>query len=72
MTAAQKRAISRWLHLFAGSALATYVYSPWSAIPAFQYAVKWVLIPAAILTGLWMWKGHLLRSMRKRSARTQA
>lgn len=41
--------------------IATYIYSPWGEIPAFQLLTKAVVIPLAILSGLWLWKGHLLK-----------
>lgn len=56
-----KRNAVRWLHIGVGSIIATYIYSPWGEIPAFQVFTKAVVIPLTILSGIWLWKGHLLK-----------
>lgn len=56
-----KRNVVRLLHLSVGSVIATYIYSPWGEIPAFQIATKAAIIPLTVLSGLWLWKGHVLR-----------
>lgn len=56
-----KRNIVRWAHLLTGGIIATYIYSPYSEIAAFQFIVKAVVIPLIILSGLWLWKGPLVR-----------
>jgi hypothetical protein len=61
MKSSAKRKVVRWLHIGAGGVIATYIYSPWGAMPAFQIAIKAIVIPLIILSGLWLWKGHLLR-----------
>ena len=46
-----------------------YIYSPFEEIPNYAPAVRFVFLPVMLLTGLWMWKGHLLRRLvSKRSA----
>jgi len=65
MKVAQQRNLFRWLHIIAGSIIATYIYSPWAEISLFQILTKFVVIPLLILTGMWLWKGHLLRRMMK-------
>jgi uncharacterized protein (DUF2141 family) len=61
MKATTKRNIFRWIHIGLGSIIATYIYSPWSQIPTFQLATKAVIIPLTILSGIWLWKGHLIK-----------
>ena len=61
MKSSTKRKVVRWLHIGAGSNIATYIYSPWSQIPSFQIFTKALVIPLTVLSGLWLWKGHLLR-----------
>lgn len=63
MKASTKRIAVRWLHIIVGSVIATYIYSPWGEIPDFQLATKAIVIPLTILSGLWLWKGHLLKPM---------
>ena len=58
---ATKRAILRWTHLIFAIPIIGYVYSPFKELPNYAPVVRYVAIPAIALTGLWMWKGHLLR-----------
>lgn len=58
-----KRNAARMLHIAAGCVLASYIYSPWGENHAFQIATKAIVIPLTILSGLWLWKGHLFSKM---------
>lgn len=69
MNEAAKRSIPRWIHLVFSIPIVGYVYSPFEQIPNYAPVVRYVAIPALILSGLWMWKGHVLRRlMAKRPA----
>ena len=61
ISAATQRIIFRWIHIVMAIPIAGYVYSPFSELPNYAPVVRFVAIPVLILTGLWMWKGHLLR-----------
>jgi len=61
MSAATERKIIRWFHLIASIPIIGYIYGPVAAIPEATMAVRFVLLPGVILTGLWLWKGHLLK-----------
>ena len=63
MTTTNKRNAMRWVHIGIGAIIAAYVYSPWGSLPLFQLAVQAIVLPSVILSGLWLWKGHLLRKM---------
>jgi hypothetical protein len=52
-----KRSVLRWIHLTLGVPIVGYVYSPFEQIPNYAPAVRFVFLPALILTGLWMWLG---------------
>lgn len=67
MKATTKRNIVRWIHIVVGSIIATYIYSPWGQNQLFQLAIKAVIIPLTILSGLWLWKGYLLRKYFKKN-----
>ena len=56
-----KRSIFRWTHIVFGIPIIGYVYSPFEALPDYAPIVRFVSLPVIVLSGLWMWKGHLLR-----------
>jgi hypothetical protein len=69
MNDATKRTIARWIHLVFGIPIIGYVYSPFAELPNYAPVVRFISIPVLVLTGFWMWKGHLLRRLfSKRSA----
>ncbi len=61
MKASTQRNIVRWLHILASIPIAGYIYGPVASIPRAAFAVKWVIVPVVVLSGLWMWKGHLVK-----------
>ena len=64
-----KRSIFRWIHIVFGIPVIGYIYSPFKELPNYAPVVRYVAIPVIILTGLWMWKGDVLRRLiSKRSA----
>lgn len=58
-----ERKVIRWLHIIGGTLLAVYVYSPWSAIQAFDLAMKIFILPLLIASGLWLWKGMFIKKL---------
>lgn len=60
---ATKRSIFRWIHLIFGIPIIGYIYSPFEEIPNYAPAVRFVFLPVIALSGLWMWKGHVLRRL---------
>lgn len=63
ISAGTQRTIVRWIHLVLAIPIAGYVYSPFEQLPNYAPVVRFVAIPVLVLTGLWMWKGHLLRRL---------
>ena len=61
MKESTKRSIFRWIHLVMAIPIAGYVYSPFEQIPNYAPAVRFVFLPVIVLSGLWMWKGHVVR-----------
>jgi hypothetical protein len=55
------RSILRWIHLVFAIPILGYVYSPFEEIPNYAPVVRFVAVPVISLTGLWMWKGHVVR-----------
>jgi hypothetical protein len=73
MNDATKRSILRSIHIVFGIPIVGYVYSPFKELPNYAPVVGFVSIPVLVLTGLWMWKGHVLRRLiSKRSAQQDA
>ena len=63
MTQSTKRSILRWTHLVLSIPIIGYVYSPFEEIPNYAAPTRYVFVPSLILTGLWMWKGHVVRRL---------
>jgi thiosulfate reductase cytochrome b subunit len=63
------RSILRWIHIVFAIPIIGYIYSPFEDIPNYAPVVRFVAVPVIALSGLWMWKGHVLRQLiSKRSA----
>jgi hypothetical protein len=60
---ATQRSILRWIHIVFGIPIIGYIYSPFEDIPNYAPAVRFVFVPVLVLSGLWMWKGHVLRRL---------
>jgi hypothetical protein len=58
-----RRAILRTVHLILAIPIVGYVYSPFDVIPDYAPATRFVFLPAMVLSGLWMWKGHAVRRL---------
>lgn len=70
MKAATERKIIRWIHIIGSIPILGYIYGPVSNYPDAVLAIRWVLLPLIVVSGLWMWKGHLLKKWyRKRIAK---
>jgi hypothetical protein len=68
MKAATERKIIRWLHIIISIPIVGYIYGPVKNFPNAVMAIKWVIFPFIVLSGLWMWKGHLVKKwVRKKS-----
>jgi thiosulfate reductase cytochrome b subunit len=72
MKAATERKIMRWLHIITSIPIVGMIYGPVKDIPEAMMMIKWVLFPLIVLSGLWMWKGHLVKKWfrRKKTLRT--
>ena len=73
MQEATKRSIFRWIHIVCGIPILGYIYDSPSDTPNYASTVRYVFLPVLLLSGLWMWKGHVLRRLfAKRSAQPGA
>jgi hypothetical protein len=72
MTASTRRKILRWTHIILSIPVVGLIYGPVAEVPRAMFAIRFVFFPTIVITGLWMWKGHVLgKYFRKRSATTQ-
>ena len=63
MKDATKRSIIRCIHLVFAIPILGYIYSPFERLPDYAPATRFVFLPLMVLSGLWMWKGHVVRGM---------
>jgi hypothetical protein len=63
MNDATKRSILRSIHIIFGIPIVGYIYSPFKEIPNYAPVVRYVALPVIVLSGFWMWKGHVLRRL---------
>jgi hypothetical protein len=63
-----KRRIFRTIHLVLAIPIIGYIYSPFDVIPNYAPATRFVFFPAMVLSGLWMWKGHVVRRLFSKKA----
>jgi predicted tellurium resistance membrane protein TerC len=63
ISAATQRVIIRWTHLVLAIPIVGYIYSPFQNLPDYAPVVRYIALPVMVVTGLWMWKGHLLRRL---------
>ena len=70
MKEATKRSIIRWIHIIFGIPILGYIYDSPSDTPNYASTVRYVFLPVLLLSGLWMWKGHVLRRLLSKRTKT--
>jgi hypothetical protein len=69
MKAINSRSIFRWIHIILAIPIYGYIYSPFDKLPQYAFPARYIFFPLMVLTGLWMWKGHVVRRrMTRRTA----
>ena len=63
MKEATTRTIFRWIHLVFSIPIIGYLYSPFKELPNYAPIVRYIAFPIIAVSGLWMWKGHLVRRL---------
>jgi hypothetical protein len=63
MNSATQRSIFRWIHIIFSIPILGYIYSPFDKIPEYAHPTRYFFVPVMVVTGLWMWKGHVLRRL---------
>jgi len=57
------RTIFRWIHIVFSIPMLGYIYSPFEKLPSYAFKTRYVFVPIMIVSGLWMWKGHVVRRL---------
>jgi hypothetical protein len=57
------RSILRWIHIVVAIPILGYIYGPFEKLPDYAPATRRVFLPVMIVSGLWMWKGHVVRRL---------
>jgi len=60
---ATKRSIFRWIHIVFAIPILGYIYDSPSDTPNYAFSIRYVIVPVLVLSGLWMWKGHVVRQL---------
>jgi len=60
---ATKRSVVRWIHIVFSIPIIGYIYSLFEEIPKYASRVRFVVVPVMVLSGFWMWKGHVVRRL---------
>jgi len=68
MKEATKRSIFRWIHIVFAIPILGYIYSPFEKLPDYAPKTRFVFVPVMVLSGLWMWKGHVVRRLISKTA----
>ena len=68
MKASIERKLIRWLHILIAIPIVGYIYGPVSEIPRAALAVKLIFFPILVLSGLWLWKGYVVKSYWRKTA----
>ena len=58
-----QRTIFRTIHIIVSIPIYGYIYSPFDRLPQYARPTRFVFFPVMVLTGLWMWKGHVVRRL---------
>jgi len=66
MKEATKRSIFRWIHILFGIPILGYIYDSPADTRYYASTVRYVFLPVLLLSGLWMWKGHVVRRLIRR------
>ncbi len=57
------RTIFRWIHIIFAIPIVSYIYSPFDKLPDYAFRTRFVFVPVMVLSGLWLWKGHVVRRL---------
>jgi hypothetical protein len=65
-----KRSIYSWIHIIFGIPILGYIYDSPADTPNYASSVRYFILPVLLLSGLWMWKGHVVRRLLSKITKT--
>lgn len=68
MTSSTSRAIVRWIHILFAMPIVGYIYGPPEEVLQYAPLHRYFFVPMLVVTGLWLWKGHVVRRLFSKSA----
>jgi hypothetical protein len=57
------RTFFRWIHIVVSIPILGYIHSSFEQLPDYAPATRIVFVPVMVLSGLRMWKGHVVRRL---------
>ncbi len=63
MKDATKRSIFRWIHIICGIPIIGYIYDSPTDTPNYAWSIRSLFFTVLLISGLWMWKGHVVRRL---------
>ncbi len=66
------RWVFRSIHIIFSIPILGYIYRPFEKLPDYAAATRFVFVPTMVLSGLWMWKGHLVRRLFSKASAQQS
>jgi hypothetical protein len=63
MKESTKRSIWRTFHLILVIPIFGYIFSPFDQLSNYAFPTRYIFFPLMVLSGLWMWKGHVVRRL---------
>jgi thiosulfate reductase cytochrome b subunit len=64
-----KRTIVRSVHLIFALPLIGFIYGPSAEVEPYRPYFQYLYFPVVVLSGLWMWKGHVVRQLFSRTGK---
>ena len=63
MSQSVTRTIFRWIHIVFGIPIVGYIYDSPKDTPYYAWSIREIFLPTLVVSGLWMWKGHVVRRL---------
>jgi hypothetical protein len=57
------RWVFRWIHILFGIPIIGYIYDSPADTPYYAWSIRRIFFPVLVVSGLWMWKGHVVRRL---------